>query len=65
MTIFDQALTEIQVAPLSDVMEGGSAIMAMVGEAILKRMDYPPDGKASVKFDISDKTVITITWGEE
>jgi hypothetical protein len=58
----DVICAEIETADYATAMEGGGAMLAYIGSKILKRIGYEPDGKANVKFEIDEQTVITITW---
>jgi hypothetical protein len=62
MSVFQQALDEIHQASYAEALEGGSAILVMVGAAVLKRLGLDPEGKADVKFEVDEVTTIKITW---
>ncbi len=63
--VLDLIAAEIELADMSLALEGGGSLPAFVGAEMLKKIGYPPDGKAEVKDAIGEKTLITITWPGE
>jgi hypothetical protein len=61
----EQLLSEIREAPANVAFEGGSHVLVAIGAAILDRVGYHAEGKASVMFEIDEDTRIVISWRGE
>lgn len=57
-----ELLAEISSQDMSLVLTGTGNVLAMVGGAMLDRLGEKPEGKASVRIEVTATTKIVIEW---